>query len=717
MSLRQAGTVGFNMSRRNFLQGLGITAAGVGGAVALSGCSATESTEEESGAEGVSTVVTEELPVVQETAPEITSYDCDVLVVGGGYAGLTAAKSAAAGGATVIAVDKGEPGFSGYTSWAQGFGFISEEYGDDPSITREMWKVQSDFSANLNWFDVFAERSQEAYEALDEYGIFTSYDNMASTPDPSSDSGQTYYETWNISDFMNNFVTKDQNRHWLINTAFKEICETVVTHTMITDVIEDDGRIVGAIGLHVPSATVISFNAKAVIMCTGDGSFKPSGYPTGADTFDGNYIAYKHGLACAGMETNDFHRAIGQEPGNIWREFWPVYMRSYAKTSITEFSADWTKLMLTNPQAALEGVSQYDPCLAWDAQVSPIPPVGGLGSTETNVTTPENCPFPIFAMGWFDMEGSSDDSAETEVNSDDPRLGARVASDESMEGDDDEVSNYFAGISAPGMGCHKGQGVFTGNEATTATSIPGLYYAGDALDSAMNGLTYFAGCLGSSGSATQGLVAGEAAAEYVAGVDEAKIPDDVLAEQEEYILAPLNNGHVGYNPDWIRESILTLMTPAGVSTAKTQAVLEGTLARIEWLRDYAVPKLTANDGHEVRMCHEVKSAVLVAEMKLRASMDRKESRGLHYRMDYPGRDDENFLCNITLSQGEDGTMQVDRVPFEEEWIGDTSVQYEIRYPARFPYEAEVIGVDEGYDLQTQVDNTVALIVSSLEEEN
>ena len=70
---------------------------------------------------------------------------------------------------------------------------------------------------------------------------------------------------------------------------------TYVVHTMITDVIKQDGRVIGAMGFDVPSGTTMKFSAKAVVMCTGGGSYKPSGFPTGSNTFDGEYIAYQIG--------------------------------------------------------------------------------------------------------------------------------------------------------------------------------------------------------------------------------------------------------------------------------------------------------------------------------------------------------------------------------------------------------------------------------------
>jgi succinate dehydrogenase/fumarate reductase flavoprotein subunit len=47
--------------------------------------------------------------------------------------------------------------------------------------------------------------------------------------------------------------------------------------------------------------------------------------------------------------------------------------------------------------------------------------------------------------------------------------------------------------------------------------------------------------------------------------------------------------------------------------------------------------------------NEVRGGLLVAKAIMRAALEREESRGAHYREDFPCRDDENWLKNITLA--------------------------------------------------------------------
>ena len=46
---------------------------------------------------------------------------------------------------------------------------------------------------------------------------------------------------------------------------------------------------------------------------------------------------------------------------------------------------------------------------------------------------------------------------------------------------------------------------------------------------------------------------------------------------------------------------------------------------------------------------ELRNIATVAELIIKSARMRKESRGLHYNMDYPGKDDENFLKDTILT--------------------------------------------------------------------
>ena len=99
---------------------------------------------------------------------------------------------------------------------------------------------------------------------------------------------------------------------------------------------------------------------------------------------------------------------------------------------------------------------------------------------------------------------------------------------------------------------------------------------------------------------------------------------------------------------------------------KKQDRLEAALANIEFLRDHFAPNLMAVDTHDLRRAQETKNMILNAEMKLRASLFRTESRGAHYREDFPEKDDKNWLAWVLISQDGD-RMKLTKKPVPNEW--------------------------------------------------
>ena len=145
----------------------------------------------------------------------------------------------------------------------------------------------------------------------------------------------------------------------------------------------------------------------------------------------------------------------------------------------------------------------------------------------------------------------------------------------------------------------------------------------------------------------------------------------------------------GYSPTWITNVLQGIMVPYYVLYVKKQDRLEAALTNIKFLRDHFAPKLIAGDIHQLRHVVETQNMILNAEMNLRAALMRKESRGSHFREDYPFRDDKNWLAWVKISRDGD-KMRLTKVPIPEDWGPDPSLSYEERYPHRFPRELEFL---------------------------
>ena len=167
--------------------------------------------------------------------------------------------------------------------------------------------------------------------------------------------------------------------------------------------------------------------------------------------------------------------------------------------------------------------------------------------------------------------------------------------------------------------------------------------------------------------------------------------DDEIATLQAAMFAPRER-ESGFSPAWVTQVLQNTMFPYYVLFVKEQSRLEAALSTITFLREHIVPQLTAQDAHELKLAHETANMLLNAEMKLRASLFRTESRGTHYREDYPARNDDEWLAWVLLQMDVDGQMAVTKEAIPDEWKPDLSIPYEERYVNRFPGELEYLGL-------------------------
>lgn len=192
----------------------------------------------------------------------------------------------------------------------------------------------------------------------------------------------------------------------------------------------------------------------------------------------------------------------------------------------------------------------------------------------------------------------------------------------------------------------------------------------------------------SCGSAVQGARAGLSAAAYALRAGKPAVADEHIVRLNNSVFAPRERKK-GFTPAWVTQLLQSAMMPYYVLLVKEKRRLEAARTNIEFMRDHLVPLLTAKDSHELRLAHETSNMVLNAEMKLRASLARAESRGTHFREDYPARDDAEWLAWIKLKD-DGGKMKLVKEPIPKEWRPDPSVPYEERYTFRFPGELEYL---------------------------
>jgi succinate dehydrogenase/fumarate reductase flavoprotein subunit len=74
--------------------------------------------------------------------------------------------------------------------------------------------------------------------------------------------------------------------------------------------------------------------------------------------------------------------------------------------------------------------------------------------------------------------------------------------------------------------------------------------------------------------------------------------------------------------------------------------------------------LVAEDLHGLRLAHETQNMIITAEMKLKASIMRTESRCSHYRLDYPEIDYKNWQAWINIHEDNKGQMILEKQAFD-----------------------------------------------------
>jgi succinate dehydrogenase/fumarate reductase flavoprotein subunit len=233
------------------------------------------------------------------------------------------------------------------------------------------------------------------------------------------------------------------------------------------------------------------------------------------------------------------------------------------------------------------------------------------------------------------------------------------------------------------MSLRKADGIWPAN-TNCASSLPGLYAAGDALGNMQNGAVYALRGSCMAGGAVTGTIAGVAAAEEALQMGKLSVDEKEIVRAKQIAHSPTER-RGGFSPRWVTQVLQNTMMPYFISYIKKEDRLQATLTIVEFIQAHLVPKLFARDPHELRLAHETKNMVLNAEMRLRSGLFRTESRGHHYREDYPHREDPDWLAWVKI-KAEQGVMKLMKVPIPKEWSPDLSTPYQQRYPFRFPGE-------------------------------
>jgi len=142
--------------------------------------------------------------------------------------------------------------------------------------------------------------------------------------------------------------------------------------------------------------------------------------------------------------------------------------------------------------------------------------------------------------------------------------------------------------------------------------------------------------------------AGASVADYVSAASPVDLKNIDTDKIRDNMFAPMKDDH-NFSP-WVAISVLgSIAAPMKYNLRRSEERLSEAISMIEKLKE-KLPDLNAKDPHYLGKCHEVKSMTLCAELTFRAALMRTESRGFHYREDFPAQDDKNWLKWIIIKQ-------------------------------------------------------------------
>ena len=232
----------------------------------------------------------------------VTAYECDVLVMGAGLAGLRAALAAHQTGATVAVITKVHPVRSHSNAAQGGINAALTDRGDKWEEHAFETVKGSDYLGDQDAVEILAQEAGQDILALEHMGVIFNR-NEDGRLGTRRFGGQQRARTFFVSDFTGQA---------LLHVLYEQVMKArlpVFEEWFVTSLVKDEhGQCGGVVAFEIRSGRVALFKAKAVIIAAGGLGrvFEPS---TNAliCTGDGIAIAYRGGAPLMDMEMVQYH--------------------------------------------------------------------------------------------------------------------------------------------------------------------------------------------------------------------------------------------------------------------------------------------------------------------------------------------------------------------------------------------------------------------------
>lgn len=521
----------------------------------------------------------------------------DIVIIGAGLAGMRAALEVARHNLNCAIVTKVHPTRS-HTVAAQGG--INAALGENDS-----WEAHTeDTIKGGDWLgdqDAIELMCKEAYQDImevDGMGCLFSRDAR----------GRIAQRPFGGAGFPRTCYVADRTGHAILHTLYEQIMKSgvwIYEEWFALSLVVRDGVCRGVIAMDIHTGRLHRLHSKAVILATGGyGRVYRDTTNSLINTGDGMVLALKAGAPLMDMEFVQFHptglKSTGilvtegarGEGGHLINSRGERFMQRYAPKMMELASRD---IVCRAEQREIDEGMGVDGCVLLDLR--------HLGEAKINERLPQIRQLAI------DFEGVDPVKEPVPVK---------------------PVAHYSMG------------GVKT--DCNGATNIKGLYAVGECACVSVHGANRLGG-----NSLLETLVfgrrGGSSASRYAM---ENPLPEfiDATLKEAGHEMSLIMNRKDGERASRIREELASLMTRY-VGVFRDKAGLETALAGIRGLKGRYKDVSLEDEGDvfntELIEVLELGSLLIIGELITLGALNRIESRGSHYRVDFPDRDDENWL--------------------------------------------------------------------------
>jgi succinate dehydrogenase / fumarate reductase flavoprotein subunit len=535
----------------------------------------------------------------------------DVLIVGAGLAGMRAAIAARTGGANAAIISKVHPVRSHSSAAQGGINAALTDRGDDWEDHAYDTIKGSDYLGDQDAIEVMCRSAGQSLIDMEHMGVTFNRDDEGKLGTRAF-GGQRRARTFFVGDFTGQA---------LLHVMFEQLIKSGVQRYeewFVTSLIIEEGQVAGVTALEIRTGKLRAIRAKSVIFCTGGCGrlFEPS---TNAliVTGDGMALAYNAGAKLMDMEMVQYHPTTISGSGVLLSEAargegaylrdknGERFMEKYAPNMMELASRD---VVSRSEQTEINAGNGINGCVLLDCT--------HLGEKLIMEKLSQ-----IRELG-IDLTGK-------------------------------DMIKELVPI-RPGMHYLMG-GIKT--DIDGQTNLPGVYAAGECANVSVHG----GNRLGAN-SLLDTIVFGERSGAHSAAFAKGQShfnvnENEVVVREEQRLQGMLDRPDNGDRWGKIRLAMGDSMN-RNVAVFRDKEGIEETIQELQGLKTRYGGVPVHNKGKvfntDLIFALELGFMLDCAEAIAVSALERKESRGAQFRIDYPSRDDENWLKHIVVSQGEIG---------------------------------------------------------------